>query len=93
MNFVSSEKELDEDVQSCIKGKNQIVVTLDGYYNSSPTYSLEDKLSYIFSDVLQDYEDLVTVTQDEKLKQETYEGLPIEAIISLFNSGFGQLLK
>ena len=90
MNFVSSEKELDEDVQSCIKGKNQIVVTLDGYYNSSPAYSLEDKLSYIFSDVLQDYEDLVTVTQDEKLKQETYEGLPIEAIISLFNSGFGQ---
>lgn len=73
MNFVSSEKELDEDVQSCIKGKNQIVVTLDGYYNSSPAYSLEDKLSYIFSDVLQDY-----------------EGLPIEAIISLFNSGFGQ---
>lgn len=90
MNFVSSEKELDEDVQSCIKGKNQIVVTLDGYYNSSPAYSLEDKLSYIFSDVLQDYEDLITVTQDEKLKQETYEGLPIEAIISLFNSGFGQ---
>lgn len=93
MNFVSSEKELDEDVQSCIKGKNQIMVTLDGYYDSNPAYSLEDKLSYIFSDVLQDYEDLIIVTEDKALKQEAYEGLPVEAIITLFNSGFGQLLK
>lgn len=90
MNFVSSEKELDEDVQTCIKGKTEIVVTLDGYYDNEPAYSLEDKLSYIFSDVLQDYEDLVTVEEDRDLKQETYDGLPIEAILSLFNSGFGQ---
>ena len=90
MNFVSSEKELDEDVQNCIKGKDQIVVTLEGYYDNDPAYSLEDKLSYIFSDVLQDYEDLVTVTEDRDLKQETYDGLSIEAILSLFNSGFGQ---
>ena len=65
-------------------------MTLDGYYNSSPAYSLEEKLSYIFSDVLQDYENLITVTEDRKLKQEAYEGLPVEAIITLFNSGFGQ---
>lgn len=58
MNYVSSEKELNEDVQNCIKGKNQIVVTLNGYYDSQPAYSLEDKLSYIFSDVLQDYDDM-----------------------------------
>lgn len=31
MNYVSSEKELNGDVQNCIKGKNQIVVTLNGY--------------------------------------------------------------
>lgn len=28
MNYVSSEKELNKDVQNCIKDKNQIVVTL-----------------------------------------------------------------
>ena len=90
MNYVSSEKELNEDVQNCIKGKNQIVVTLNGYYDSQPAYSLEDKLSYIFSDVLQDYDDLVTVTQNESLKRKAYEGMPIEGILELINSGFGQ---
>lgn len=90
MNFVSSEKELDKDVKNCIKGKNQIVVTLNGYYDSQPAYSLEDKLSYIFSDVLQDYDDLVTVTQNESLKRKAYEGMPIEGILELINSGFGQ---
>lgn len=90
MNYVSSEKELNGDVQNCIKGKNQIVVTLNGYYDSQPAYSLEDKLSYIFSDVLQDYDDLVTVTQNESLKRKAYEGMPIEGILELINSGFGQ---
>ena len=90
MNYVSSEKELNGDVQNCIKGKNQIVVTLNGYYDSQPAYSLEDKLSYIFSDVLQDYDDLVTATQNESLKRKAYEGMPIEGILELINSGFGQ---
>lgn len=90
MNYVSSEKELNGDVQNCIKGKNQIVVTLNGYYDSQPAYSLEDKLSYIFSDVLQDYDDLVTVTQNGSLKRKAYEGMPIEGILELINSGFGQ---
>ena len=77
-------------MKNCIKGKNQIVVTLNGYYDSQPAYSLEDKLSYIFSDVLQDYDDLVTVTQNESLKRKAYEGMPIEGILELINSGFGQ---
>lgn len=89
MEYTPTPEDIEKAIAKIRDTQDSVKVTLKGYYNNPPAYSLEDKLSYIFTDFLQDISDELVCIEEVEEENNIYRNVDVMTAISLFKAGVG----